>query len=361
MQEGRGNAPSIVVERSEPVRSGGGTTSFAPVVERIAPSVVSVYSTKNIRGRVLTPLSESPLLRRFFGRDGESAGRSRQEESLGSGVVVSKDGYILTNNHVVEGADEVRVSMVSGREYPAKVVGVDPGTDVAVLRIDASDLPVAVLADSTQLRVGDLAFAIGNPFGVGQTVTMGIVSATERTGFGITEYEEFIQTDAAVNPGNSGGPLVDANGRVIGINTAILSRSGGYQGIGFAVPINLARFTMEQIIKNGRVIRGYLGIYLQPLTPDLARALNTSETGGAVVGGLSRRSPADQAGVRPGDVIVGVNGTKVAAPPELRLAIAQLSPGSTAQLEIVRAGKHLAVPVKVGEMPKQDPTVQPRG
>ena len=274
----QGSAPNVVVERSEPVRSVGATTSFAPVVERVAPSVVSVYSTRNARGRAWNPLTDAPMLRRFFGQDGEGGGpaRSRQEQSLGSGVVVSRDGYILTNNHVVDGADEIRVATADSREFAAKLVGVDPATDIAVLKVVDGELPPATLADSTLIRVGDLAFAIGNPFGVGQTVTMGIISATERTGFGITEYEDFIQTDAAVNPGNSGGPLIDAEGRVIGINTAILSRSGGNQGIGFSVPINLARFTMEQLIKNGRVIRGYLGIYIEPPTPGSGTAAGPS-------------------------------------------------------------------------------------
>jgi Do/DeqQ family serine protease len=361
--EGRGSAPApIVVSTSEPVRSTGSVTSYAPVVDKVAPSVVSVYSTKSVRGRVLTPLIQSPLLRRFFG-EGDSGGddvQPREEESLGSGIILSKDGYILTNNHVIAGADEVRVSMVNGAEYPAKIIGADPGTDVAVLKIQATDLPAATLADSSQIRVGDLAFAIGNPFGVGQTVTMGIVSATERTGFGLTEYEDFIQTDAAVNPGNSGGPLVDASGRVMGMNTAILSRSGGYQGIGFAVPINLARSTMEELIKNGKVVRGYLGILIQPLTPNLAQAMHAPEVVGTVIAGVAKRGPAARAGLKPGDVIVGVNGKKVASSPELRLAIAQLAPGSSARIEIYRDGKQLEMPVKVGELPKQ-PSIQQNG
>jgi Do/DeqQ family serine protease len=355
---GRGSPAPVVVERSDLVRSPGTTamtpTSYAPIIEKVAPSVVSVYSTKSIRGRVLNPLLESPLLRRFFGPDeGDGEGRARQEASLGSGVVVSKDGFILTNNHVVEGADEIRVSMTDGREFAAQVIGVDPGTDTAVLRVKGDNLPTAVLTDSSKIRVGDLAFAIGNPFGVGQTVTMGIVSATERTGFGITEYEDFIQTDAAVNPGNSGGPLIDAEGRVMGINTAILSRSGGYQGIGFAVPINLARFTMEQIIQHGRVIRGYLGVYIQPLTPQLGRALHLPDKNGAVIAGVGRSSPAAKAGLKSGDVIVGINGKKIVATPELRLAIAQLTPGSTAQLDVVRDGHPLQLPIKVGELPRR--------
>jgi Do/DeqQ family serine protease len=289
------------------------------------------------------------MLRRFFGENGPP----RREQSLGSGVIISEEGYILTNNHVIDGADEVRIAMVDGRELIAKVVGVDPATDMAVLKIPSGDLPAAVLADSSDIRVGDLAFAIGNPFGVGQTVTMGIISATERTGFGITEYEDFIQTDAAVNPGNSGGPLIDAEGRVIGINTAILSRSGGFHGIGFAVPINLARFTMEQLIRNGRVIRGYLGIYIQPVTPGAAKAARVPVNGGAMIAGFSPGSPAEAAGLRAGDVIVGVNGVRVMGSPELRLAISQIPPGSVARLQVLRRGEELQVPVTVGEMPRR--------
>jgi Do/DeqQ family serine protease len=352
----QGTAPTIIVEHSDPVRSPGSTTSFAPIVERVAPSVVSVYSTKVVQSRETDPWSDVPILRRFF--PPQEGGGGHEVQSLGSGVVISKDGYILTNNHVVEGADEIRVALVSGREYTAKLVGVDPDTDLAVLKISAGDLPPAVLANSSKIRVGDLAFAIGNPFGVGQTVTMGIVSATERTGFGITEYEEFIQTDAAVNPGNSGGPLIDAEGRVIGINTAILSRSGGYQGIGFAVPINLARFTMEQLIEHGRVTRGYLGIYIQPVSRDPTRATDQTTLAGALIAAVAPRSPAAEAGLKRGDIVVGVNGNKITNGPELRLAIAQIAPGSTANLEVLRSGKSVQLAAKVGAMPKRDIAAQ---
>jgi Do/DeqQ family serine protease len=353
---GQGKAPQIVISESNIQRSVGSTTSFAPVVERVAPSVVSIYSTKTVRGRVLNPFLEDPVLRRFFGGGEESEARPRrprQEQSLGSGLVLSDDGYILTNSHVVDGADEIRVSMVDGREFEARIVGTDPPTDLAVLKIEADNLISAVLADSSMIQVGDLVFAIGNPFGVGQTVTMGIISATERTGFGITEYEDFIQTDASVNPGNSGGPLVDADGRVIGINTAILSRGGGFQGIGFALPINLARFTMEQIIEHGRVTRGYLGIYLQPLTPELARSQRVPDNGGAVVAGIAPNSPAGQAGLRSGDVIVGVDGNRIATGNELRLTIAHMTPGRTPRLSIYRGGKEMELEVEVGAMPEK--------
>jgi S1-C subfamily serine protease len=230
---------------------------------------------------------------------------------------------------------------------------------MAVLRIEPGQVPPATLTDSSKIRVGDLAFAIGNPFGVGQTVTMGIVSATERTGFGITEYEDFIQTDAAVNPGNSGGPLIDAEGRVMGINTAILSRSGGNQGIGFSVPINLVRFTMEQLIKNGRVIRGYLGIYIDSPRSQLGLPQEGSGASGVTIAGFSPRSPAKEAGLEEGDVIVALNGRKIRGTPELRLGISQLAPGSTARLQVLRNGKERGFNVRVGEMPRRSPLQMP--
>jgi Do/DeqQ family serine protease len=354
-QGGQGKAPQIVVSESNIQRTVGSTTSFAPIVERVAPSVVSIYSTK-ARGRVLNPLLEDPLLRRFFGGgdEAERPRRPRQEQSLGSGLIITDDGYILTNNHVVEGADEIRVSMVDGREFEARVVGTDPPTDLAVLKVDAQNLLSAVLADSSMIQVGDLVFAIGNPFGVGQTVTMGIVSATERTGFGITDYEDFIQTDASVNPGNSGGPLIDADGRVIGINTAILSRGGGFQGIGFALPINLARFTMEQIIEHGRVTRGYLGIYLRQLEPE-TNGNGLLPNAGAMVAGVAPDSPARAAGLAKGDVIIGIDGNRINTGHELRLTIAHMAPGRTPRLTVKRGDKQMEIEVTVGEMPEQRP------
>jgi len=272
------------------------SASFAPVVERVAPSVVNVFSTKMARnpfGRDLRPLLDDPLFRRFFG-DPSDGGAPRQiprmqkQQSLGSGVIVSKDGHILTNNHVVDGADEVKVALLGNkREYTAKVVGRDPKTDIAVLKIDAGDLPPLTLAASDKVAVGDVVLAVGNPFGLGQTVTMGIVSATRRGGMGIEEYEDFIQTDASINPGNSGGALVDTDGRLVGICTAILSRSGGNQGVGFAVPMDLARNVMEQILKKGRVVRGYLGVSIQDVSPELRKDFSVPEGRGALIGGVT--------------------------------------------------------------------------
>ncbi len=242
------------------------------------------------------PFSDDPFWRRFFGdNSGRSqAPRERRAQGLGSGVIVTPDGYILTANHVVDGADSVKVAMTDGQEYDARIVGNDPPTDIAVLKIEPKkELPAITLADSDKLEVGDLVLAVGNPFGLGQTVTMGIVSALGRGGFGITAYENFIQTDAAINQGNSGGPLVDAEGRLVGINTAIFSRSGGFQGVGFAVPVNMARYVMDRLISDGKVTRGYLGINIQPLTPDLAKAFNLpDESSGVLVGGVTPNSAA---------------------------------------------------------------------
>src|SRR5579864_2161442 len=289
--------------------------SFAPVIKRVAPSVVTIYSTMTIRERATpNPFSEDPFLRRFFGDQfGKSQPRDRKEQGLGSGVIVSPDGYVLTANHVVEGADTVKVALADGeREFDAKVIGTDPPSDVAVLRLNAKKpLPAITLADSDKLQVGDMVLAIGNPFAVGQTVTMGIISALQRGGFGISGYEDFIQTDAAINPGNSGGALVDVEGRLVGINTAIMSRSGGFQGVGFAVPVNMARFVMDRLIESGKVARGYLGINIQPLTPELAKEFNLpDESSGVLVGGVTSNSAAAKAGLEDGDVIVAFNGKK---------------------------------------------------
>lgn len=336
--------------------------SFAPVFKKVGPSVVNIYSSMTIKERA-NPLFSDPLLRRFFGDQfgGQGQPRERKAQSLGSGVIVSPDGYILTANHVVEGADKIKISLSSGsREYDAKVIGTDPPTDIAVLKMEAkTNLPVVTLADSDKLEVGDVVLAVGNPFGVGQTLTLGIVSALSRGGFGITGYEDFIQTDAAINPGNSGGALVDAEGRLIGINTAILSRSGGFQGVGFAVPINLARYVMDRLITTGKVTRGYLGINIQPLSPQLAKEFNLpDESSGVLVGGVSPNSPAGKAGLQDGDVITELNGKPITDPRNLQLQVAQIAPGTKVDLRVLRserggkpASKNLAA--TLGEMPQE--------
>ena len=305
--------------------------------------MVNIYSTMTIHERgSQNPFLNDPLLRRFFGDQfGQMQPRDHKAQGLGSGVIVSSDGYILTANHVVEGADTVKVALADGeKEFEAKVIGTDPPTDVAVLRIDAKKpLPAITLADSDKLEVGDMVLAIGNPFAVGQTVTMGIISALQRGGFGISGYEDFIQTDAAINPGNSGGALVDVEGRLVGINTAILSHSGGFQGVGFAVPINMARYVMDRLIGSGKVARGFLGVKIQALTPDLAKEFNLpDESSGVLVGEVTPDSSAAKAGVREGDVIVEVNGKKVPDPRILQLLVAQAAPGSKVNLRILRGG-----------------------
>ncbi len=356
------NPPAKLSIQSTPLdREIKAPISFAPVFKKVGPSVVNIYSTMTIKERA-NPLFNDPMLRRFFGDQfGQGQPRERKAQSLGSGVIVSPDGYILTANHVVDGADKIKISLSSGaREYDAKVIGTDPPTDIAVLKMDVkTSLPAVTLADSDKLEVGDVVLAVGNPFGVGQTLTLGIVSALSRGGFGITGYEDFIQTDAAINPGNSGGALVDAEGRLIGINTAILSRSGGFQGVGFAVPINMARYVMDKLITTGKVTRGYLGINIQPLSPELAKEFNLpDESSGVLVGGVSPNSPAAKAGLQDGDVITELNGKRVSDPRSLQLQVAQTAPGSKVNLRVLRserggkpATKTLAA--TLGEMPQE--------
>jgi serine protease Do len=336
--------PKLVIQEAPLSREVKLATSIAPMVKKVAPSVVNIYTSTTIKERSggFHPFLNDPLFRRFFGEEfGQQMPRERKAQSLGSGVIVSPNGYILTANHVVEDADVVKVAVGNGggeTEYEARVIGTDPPTDIAVLKIDAkTNLPAITLTDSEKLEVGDLVIAIGNPFGVGQTVTVGIISALGRGGFNITGYENFIQTDAAINPGNSGGALVDAEGRLVGINTAILSRSGGFQGVGFAVPINMARYVMERITNEGKVRRGYLGISLQPLTPSLAKGLGLpAESSGVIVGGVQPASAAEKAGFKDGDLITEVNGKKVADPRNLQLIVAQISPGTKINVKVLR-------------------------
>jgi serine protease Do/serine protease DegQ len=324
-------------------------TSYADSLEAIRPAVVSVYSTKVVKGRIDGFPFDDPLFRRFFGPQGIQP-KDQVQQGLGSGVIVSADGYILTNNHVVEEANEIRVVLNDGREVDAQVIGTDPRTDIAVLKVDEVDLPHATLADSDSLRVGDVVFAVGNPLGVGQTVTMGIVSATGRSNLRLLDggYENFIQTDASINPGNSGGALVDAKGRVVGINTAIISTSRGNIGIGFAVPINLAGSVMDSLIETGSVERGFLGVSIQDLDPDLVAAFGLENEKGALVGAVSEGSPADEAGLSQGDVIVKVNDQSIDSSNDLRFTIAQMSPGSSISLGYFREGELETVDVILG-------------
>ena len=341
-------------------------TSFAPVVKKVAPSVVNISSTRMIRQQPFQhPLMNDPMFRRFFGDPFGQGGRQRQQkaQSLGSGVIVSEDGFILTNNHVIEGADEVKVVLADGKtEYTAKVVGTDPQTEVAILKVDATNLPTVAITDSDKLEVGDVVLAIGNPFGVGQTVTMGIVSATGRGGFGVTDYEDFIQTDAAINPGNSGGPLVDAEGRLVGINTWIVSGSGGSVGLGFAVPVNMAKNVMERLVGDGELKRGYLGVLLQPeITADLAKAFKLPEQSGAMVAEVMPDTPAAEAGLKEGDVIIEFSGKKVEDRRHLRLMAAQTAPGTKSTVKYIRDGKTKTLSLTLGELPTSQTGFRPGG
>lgn len=345
-----------ILVRSTQAHTAGQSSSYAAVLKPVLPEIVNIASTKIIRGNPSDPMApffEDPLFRRFFGdRLPRSRGpREEREQSLGSGVIVGTNGYILTNSHVVDGASEVKVYLRDKREFTARIVGTDPKTDVAVLKVDAASLPAIPLGDSSKVDVGDVVFAVGNPFGVGQTVTMGIVSATGRGNLGIEDYEDFIQTDAAINPGNSGGALIDTRGELIGINTAILSRSGGNQGVGFAIPVNLARHVMEQITKNGRVIRGWLGAVIQDVTPAMAKAFGLPQTEGVLIGDVKAESPAARADLQSGDVILEMNGAPVADSKSLRLQISQSSPGEVVRMKVRRGNELKEVAVTLGELP----------
>ena len=350
-------APNVKVSEREVDRTGRGA-SYAPVIKRVTPSVVTIQSTRTVTMRQ-NPYFDEDMLRRFFGDQfGPNRRQSRKqtEESLGSGVIVSEDGYILTNNHVVEGADKdgVKVALADGKtKYDATVVGTDPRTDVAVLKIAGKNLPAVTLADSDKLEVGDVVLAIGNPFNVGQSVTMGIVSALGRGGFGITDYEDFIQTDAAINPGNSGGALVDVEGRLIGINQSIVSRSGGNAGVGFAIPINQARRTMDRLATDGKITRGYLGVNPQAVTDDLAKAFKLPDTTGALVGGVQPDAPAAEAGIKEGDVIVSLDGKKVEDPRHLRLTVSQTPPKTKVSVKVIRDGKEKTFNVTLAALPDE--------
>jgi serine protease DegQ len=334
------------VKGGTPVRVAG---SFADAAQSAIPSVVNVFTQKKVR-EANNPFTNDPIFRHFFGDRFDP--RPRQVSNLGSGVIASADGYILTNNHVVEAADEIQVALSNGKIYPAKVVGADPETDLAVLKLNATRLPAITFGQSDILRVGDWVLAIGNPFGVGQTVTLGIVSALGRSHLGINTFENFIQTDAAINPGNSGGALIDSAGNLVGINSAIYSRTGGSQGIGFAIPANLAKQVMEQIIKNGSVTRGWVGIEVQDLSPELAESFNLKSTEGALIAGVLKGGPADAAGVKPGDILLAVDGKTVADSSSLLNLIASLQPGAQAHLTLGRDAKRLDLDVKVVRRPR---------
>lgn len=321
----------------------GRAISFSDAARKAVVSVVNISATKQVRRR--SPLLDDPVLRRFFG---ERFNIPETQLSLGSGVIVSREGFVLTNSHVVEGVTEIQVTLNDGRTVAGRIVGADPETDLAVVRIQAPGLTPITFGQSDQLKVGDVVLAIGDPFSVGQTVTMGIVSAIGREINAANAFANFIQTDAAINPGNSGGALVDAGGNLVGINTLIYSRSGGYQGIGFAIPVGLARRIMEEIIETGAVTRGWFGVEVANITPELAESLGLAGTRGAIVGGIERGSPADRAGIRLGDVILAVGGREVVDLNATLNAIADVPPGKTVPVRILRRNQELALTVTVG-------------
>jgi len=335
-----------------PLPSAAAVGSYNAAVRRATPSVVNVSTTKEVR-TPRHPLLNDPIFRRFFGD--QLPDETQRASSLGSGVIVSASGYILTNHHVIEGADEIEVALPDGKKLLAKVVGDDLETDLAVLRVDAENLPAITFGSSDALRVGDVVLAIGNPFGVGQTVTGGIVSALGRTGLGINTFENFIQTDAAINPGNSGGALIDAGGNLVGINTAIFTRTGGSMGIGFATPVSTAKMVLEQIVKSGTVTRGWIGVEVQELTPQAAESFKLGDTRGALIAGVLRGGPADKAGVKPGDVLYEVEGKPVVDPTTMLNVVAALAPGTSARIKLKRKGQDVDAEVTVGRRPKPQP------
>lgn len=326
-----------------------GPVSYADAVEKAIPAVVNIHTAKLITHRV-HPLLKDPIFQKFFG-DRFARARKELQTSLGSGVLISSQGFVLTNNHVIEGADQINILLTDGRSASARVVGTDLDTDLAVLHITIDNLPSIIIGDSSRLRVGDVALAIGNPFGVGQTVTSGIISATGRNHLGITAYEDFIQTDAAINPGNSGGALINTQGELIAINSAIYSKSGGSQGIGFAIPINLAKGVMTQIIEKGYVVRGWLGIEAQDLTAQLAKRIGLPDTTGMLIGAVIDDGPAADAGLLPGDIILTVNGESVMGTSEVMKTISLQQPGTTIDLGGLRNGASFSTRAKVIQRP----------
>ena len=338
-------------------------TGFAPVVKKVLPAVVNIASSRvsKVPTEFFGQLPDDPMFRQFFGNDFNRQFRAprqapeQREQGLGSGVVMTQDGYIVTNNHVVDGASNVSVTLADKREFKASVIGTDPKSDIAVLKIDATNLPSITVADSSKVQVGDYALAVGDPFGVGQTVTMGIVSATGRSHLGIEQYEDFIQTDAPINPGNSGGALVNDRGELIGINTAIIAHgSEGNQGIGFAIPANMARNVMEQIVEHGKVTRAYLGIVPQDVTPDLAKQFGEKEARGALVADVSAGSPAQKSGLERGDIILEVNGKPVADSNDLRMTISMMPPDSEANLKVLRNSSEKEIAVRLSTLPTEE-------
>jgi len=337
----------IVTQEAATSVSGARVTSYADAAKKAMPAVVNLYTSKEVRTR--NPLAEDPLFRKYFPE--LDRGTARRQTSLGSGVIVSPEGYVITNHHVIEGADDIQLVLADGRRVSARVRGTDPESDLAVLKADAEGLPAMTFANSDNVQVGDVVLAIGNPFGLGNTVTLGIVSALGRNYLGVNRFEDFIQTDAAINPGNSGGALVDAAGNLVGINSTIYSQSGGSLGIAFSIPVSLARNVFEQIVKDGEVTRGWLGIEPTPVTPEVARALALAKPEGVVIRGMEPGGPAERAGMKELDVVLEIAGKTTRSVPQLLARIAELPPGSVAKVRVARAGHDVEVDVTVGKRP----------
>jgi Do/DeqQ family serine protease len=345
------SGPQVVeLRQATPAAVPGRATSYNDAVRKAVPAVVNIFTSKEIKSQ-RHPFLDDPLFRHFFGDRLEE--EPQRAASLGSGVIVSPKGYILTNHHVVEAADEIEVALVDGKKFKARAVGSDPETDIAVLQVEGGPVPAITFGDADSLRVGDVVLAIGNPFGVGQTVTMGIVSALGRSQLGINTFENFIQTDAAINPGNSGGALIDTAGNLVGINTAIFSRSGGSLGIGFAIPASSAKQVMEQIIETGSVTRGWIGVEAQEITPEIADSYRLSSTTGVLIAGVLRGGPAEKAGLKPGDILIEIEGRSVKDPNSMLNLVAALVPGKPASIRFKRDNKDIEVQVAVGKRPTQ--------
>lgn len=350
--KGRPSVDFVQAPPPEVTETSGPAVSYADAVNVAAPAVVNIYTKKVVVQQQRNPLLNDPFFQRFFGDRLAPAPRKRLENSLGSGVIVNKQGYILTNNHVITGAEEIEVLLHDGRTAAAAIIGTDPESDLAVLKINLPDVPSIIFGYSEKLRVGDVVLAIGNPFGVGQTVTSGIVSATKRSQLGLSTFENFIQTDAAINPGNSGGALINAYGQLVGINTAIFSRSGGSQGIGFAIPVSLAKEVLSEIVEYGRALRGWLGVEVQDLNQGLAESFGLAEIEGALVAGLQTGGPGYSSGLAIGDVITHIDDQKVMGARSLMNAVTSNPPGTTLHLRIIRSGKSIEIDTVIGERPQ---------